>query len=309
VEARGGDSGIAIVYPGLSANTPKFGVMAKRPRRTCYLNRIRGAGTRRPDWSPEHTRSGMNDERSNPGEAWYDRTIVDHEGAKIGKIADVYFDNDSQRPEWALVHTGLFGTRETIVPIAGASTSGDDLVVPYEKSFVKDAPNVGSDEELSHEDEARLAEYYGLQYSGRSPNGTPNAGPDRGGDDGAMTRSEEELQVGSVRRPSELVRLKKRVVTEQQQVTVPVQREEVVVEREPITDANRAEAMSGAEISEAEHAVTLHQEEVVVEKSVVPKERVRLGKDISTSERTVDETLRKEQIEIERDPVHTEQEQ
>ena len=67
--------------------------------------------------------------------------------------------------------------------------------------------------------------------------------------------------------------------------------------------------MSGAEISEAEHPVTLHEEEVVVEKRVVPKERVRLDTDVSTSERTVDETLRKEQIEIERDPVHTEQEQ
>ena len=250
----------------------------------------------------------MNDERSNPGETWYDRRIVDTEGAKIGTIADVYLDHDSQRPEWALVHTGLFGTRETIVPIAGASTRGDDLVVPYEKSFVKDAPNVGSDEELSDEDEARLAEYYGLQYS-RLPKGSPTAGTDPGDDDAAMTRSEEELSVGTVRRPSELVRLKKRVVTEQQQVTVPVQREEVVIEREPITNANRAEAMSGAEISEAEHAVTLHEEEVVVEKRVVPKERVRLETDVSTSEQTVDETLRKEQIDIERDRVHTEQEQ
>ena len=164
----------------------------------------------------------MNDQRSNPGETWYDRTIVDTEGAKIGRIADVYLDHDSQRPYWALVHTGLFGTRETIVPIARVSWSGDDVVVPYEKSFVKDAPNVGSDEELSEEDEARLAEYYGLQYSRRSPNGSPADRSDRGDDNNAMTRSEEELQVDTVRRPSELVRLKKRVVTEHQQVTVPV---------------------------------------------------------------------------------------
>jgi uncharacterized protein (TIGR02271 family) len=250
----------------------------------------------------------MNDERSNSGEGWYDRTLVDSEGAKIGRIADVYFDNDSQRPEWALVHTGLFGTRETIVPIASVSTRGDDLVVPYKKSFVKEAPNVGSDEELSDADEARLAEYYGLRYSRRSPNGSPAGSSERGTDDDAMTRSEEELQVGTVRRPSELVRLKKRVVTEPQQVTVPVQREEVVIERESITDANRAQAMSGAEISEGEHAVTLHEEEVVVEKRVVPKERVRLDTDVSTSERTVDETVRKEQIDIQRDVVHNAEE-
>ena len=113
------------------------------------------------------------------------------------------------------MHTGLFGTRETIVPIAGASASGDDLVVPYEKNFVKDAPNVGSDEELSDEDEARLAKYYGLQYSRRSPNGSPTAGSirewRRRRDDPVRS---EELPVGTVRRPSELVRLKQCVVTE-----------------------------------------------------------------------------------------------
>ena len=105
---------------------------------------------------------------------------------------------------------------------------------------------------------------------------------------------------GTVRRPSELVRLKKHVVTEQQQVTVPVQREEVRIEREPITDTNRDRAMDGPEITEAEHAVTLNQEEVVVDKQVVPKERVRLDKDVSTAEETVDETVRKERIDVER---------
>ena len=98
-------------------------------------------------------------------EELYDRTIVDRDGAKIGKVADVYFDDQTRQPEWALVHTGLFGTRETIVPITGVSRSGDDLMVPFEKNFVKHAPNVGSDEELSDADEATLAEYYGLQYS------------------------------------------------------------------------------------------------------------------------------------------------
>ncbi len=241
----------------------------------------------------------MNDQHSDPGEAWYGRTVVDSEGAKIGKIADVYFDHETQRPVWALVHTGLFGMRETIVPITAGSPSGDDLVLAYPKSFVKDAPNVGSDEDLSDVDEARLAEYYGLQYS--ATRSGPREQSDRDGADTAMTRSEEELHVGTVRRPSELVRLKKHVVTEQQQVTVPVQREELRIEREPITDANREQAMSGAEISDAEHALTLHEEEVVVEKRVVPKERVRLEKDISTGEETVDASVRKEEIDIERD--------
>jgi uncharacterized protein (TIGR02271 family) len=241
-------------------------------------------------------------------EEWYDRTIVDRDGDKIGKVADIYFDKETSKPEWALVHTGLFGARHTVVPLTSVSRSGDDLMVPFDKALVKDAPNVGTDEELSEADEATLAEYYGLQYTkARSDTGLPqgtggNARKTDEGHDDAMTRSEEELQAGTVRRPSELVRLKKHVVTEQQQVTVPVQREEVRVEREPITEANRDKAMSGPDITESEHKVTLNQEDVVVNKKVVPKERVRLEKDISTDEETVDETVRKEQVEVEREP-------
>ncbi|HEY4792022.1 MAG TPA: YsnF/AvaK domain-containing protein, partial [Actinomycetes bacterium] len=88
------------------------------------------------------------------------------------------------------------------------------------------------------------------------------------------------------------------VVTETQQVTVPVQREEVRVEREPITDANRDAATSGPEISEAEHEVILREEEPVVEKRVVPKERVRLDKDTVTGQERVAEEVRKEQIDL-----------
>jgi uncharacterized protein (TIGR02271 family) len=90
-------------------------------------------------------------------------------------------------------------------------------------------------------------------------------------------------------------------VTEQVQQTVPVQREEVRVEREPITDANVDQATSGPEISEEEHEVVLHEEEVVTEKRTVPKERVRLGKETVTDERTVSEQVRKEQIEADGD--------
>jgi uncharacterized protein (TIGR02271 family) len=242
-------------------------------------------------------------------EEWYDRTIVDRDGTKIGKVADIYFDHETRKPEWALVHTGMFGTRHTVVPITSVSASGSDLMVPFEKDVVKDAPNVGTDEELSESDEATLAEYYGLQYSkAPSRSGLPTESGGRpqpgtaGAEDEAMTRSEEELRAGTVRRPSELVRLKKSVVTEQQQVTVPVQREEVRIEREPITEANRDKAMSGADITESEHEITLNQEEVVVDKKVVPKERVRLDKDVSTTEETVDETVRKEQVDVERQP-------
>jgi uncharacterized protein (TIGR02271 family) len=95
--------------------------------------------------------------------------------------------------------------------------------------------------------------------------------------------------------------LKKYVVEDQVTRTVPVLREEVRVEREPITDANIGDAMDGPAISEEEHEVVLHEEEVVVEKRAVPKERVRLDKDVHTEEREVSDTLRKEQIEVDDD--------
>jgi uncharacterized protein (TIGR02271 family) len=82
------------------------------------------------------------------------------------------------------------------------------------------------------------------------------------------------------------------------QQTVPVQRERVRVEREPITDANVDAATSGPELSEDEHEVVLLEEEPVVERRVVPKERVRLDKDTVTGEEQVAEEIRKEQIEV-----------
>ena len=114
--------------------------------------------------------------------------------------------------------------------------------------------------------------------------------------DDAMTRSEEELHVGTERRETGRARLRKYVVIEEQTRTVPVQREEVRVEREPITDANVGDATTGPDISEEEHEVTLHSEEPVVEKRAVPKERVRLERDTVTDEETVSGEVRKEQI-------------
>jgi uncharacterized protein (TIGR02271 family) len=113
-----------------------------------------------------------------------------------------------------------------------------------------------------------------------------------------MTRSEEELRVGTRTREAGRARLRKYVVTEERTVTVPVQREEVRVEREPISDANLGEATSGPAISEEEHEVTLREEEVVVDKRAVPKERVRLDTEAVTEERQVSEDVRKERIEV-----------
>jgi uncharacterized protein (TIGR02271 family) len=116
--------------------------------------------------------------------------------------------------------------------------------------------------------------------------------------DDAMTRSEEELTVGTAERESGRVRLRKHVVTDQVSRTVPVKREEIRVEREPITNGSVGDALDGPAISEEEHEVVLHEEQVVTEKRVVPKERVRLDKAVEVDERTVSEDLRREEIEL-----------
>ena len=113
-----------------------------------------------------------------------------------------------------------------------------------------------------------------------------------------MTRSEEELAVGTRQREAGRARLRKYVVTENAEQTVPVEREQARVEREPITDANVDDAVDGPEISEEEHEVVLHAEEPVVEKRAVPKERVRLDKDVHQEHQEVSDTVRKEQIEV-----------
>uniref|UniRef100_UPI000E3C1C16 YsnF/AvaK domain-containing protein n=1 Tax=Streptomyces triticisoli TaxID=2182797 RepID=UPI000E3C1C16 len=122
-------------------------------------------------------------------------------------------------------------------------------------------------------------------------------------EDDAMTRSEERMHVGVERREAGRARLRKYVVTEDVEQTVPVRHEEVRVEREPITDANRDAALSGPEISEAEHEVTLHEERPVVETETVPVERVRLTTEERTEQETVRGKVRKERIEGEAEGV------
>jgi uncharacterized protein (TIGR02271 family) len=262
-------------------------------------------------------------------QSWQGRTMVDPAGDKLGTIEAIYLDDETGQPEWATVTSGLFTAKTAFVPLAGAEATGDAIQVPYDKDQVSDAPTMQADGRLSQDEEAELYRHYGLDYSEhRSDSGLPagTAGQgidsrDRNGDgvyddvpdsavsrdtsgpitDDAMTRSEEELRVGTESRERGRARLRKYVTTETQTVTVPVQREEVRVEREPITDANLDAATSGPAISEEEHEVTLHEETPVVDKRAVPRERVRLDTETVTEERQVSEEVRKEHIEVEGD--------
>jgi uncharacterized protein (TIGR02271 family) len=247
---------------------------------------------------------------------WHGRSIVGMDGERIGKITDIYEDPATGKPEWATVSSGLFGTKSNFVPLAGAAPEGEDVRAQVTKDQVKDAPGVEQDGDLSDAEERRLFEYYDVPYTtagsttaqaapagGDVSAGTASAPQREGYDtsdattDDAMTRSEEELQVATRQREAGRARLRKYVVTEMVTKTVPVQHEEVRIEREPITDANRGQATDGPEISEDEHEVVLHEDEVVVNKQTVAKERVRIGTDTVSEDRQVSEEIRKEQIE------------
>jgi uncharacterized protein (TIGR02271 family) len=228
--------------------------------------------------------------------------VIDEDGDKIGNLEEIYLDQDTDQPEWALVSASALGGSK-FVPLKNANTEGDNLRVAYDEDKVKGAPKMSADGELSQQEEAELYSYYGLDYSEYGSNsGLPEGEAGTAGASGdAMTRSEEEVSVGKSTQERGRARLRKYVTTENVQTTVPVQREEVRLEREPITDANRGEAVSGRDITEDEHEVTLKEEVPTVEKQVVPKERVRLSKDTITDEQEVSEEVRKEQIEQEGD--------
>lgn len=257
-----------------------------------------------------------------------DLQVIDSSGAKVGKVSTIYLDNENGLPEWAAVKSGVFGNHETLVPLAEAQAENDALTVPYSKDAIKNAPHWDPSQELSIEDEKQLFDHYGVSYSGetvtadddqgRNPaqaqqgqtgqagyatSGQQDTGRGAGHDtsgpntDDAMTRSEEQLHVGTQQVETGKARLRKFIVSEQVQTSVPTSTERATIEREPITEANRGDALTGGDLTEEEHEVTLHAEQPVVQKETVPVERVRLGTETVREEQQVSETVRKEQIE------------
>jgi uncharacterized protein (TIGR02271 family) len=245
------------------------------------------------------------------------KNAVDTSGDKIGRIGQIYLDDATGDPQWVTVSTGLFGTKESFAPLYGSRSEGDNLVLAVSKAMIKDAPNVENDGHLEESEVQALFQYYNGYLGEQGTTGRQDyidegttgrqdytgdagaVGHDTSGPntDDAMTRSEERVRVGTQNVETGRARLRKYIVTENVTQTVPVSREEVRVEREPITDQNVGQAMSGGDLTEEEHEVTLHAERPVVEKETVPVERVRLSTETVTDEETVSEQVRKEQIE------------
>jgi sporulation protein YlmC with PRC-barrel domain len=196
--------------------------------------------------------------------------LVGIDGDKIGKITDVYLGDETNRPEWFAVATGMFGRNVSFVPIAQATAFEGNIAVPYTKGQVKDAPNVEPDGDLSADEVQRLYAHYeisparGGSDTGRQSAGAPSAttaAPNAAGaerspgdpvdvrrpqdhatasrdaDNDAATGASGEAPVTQQPGPGGgVVRLRKWVETEYQTITVPVQRERVQIERDPTTD-------------------------------------------------------------------------
>ena len=228
-------------------------------------------------------------------------TVVSEDGSKIGSVGQVFLDDRTGEPEWLTVKTGMFGGAESFVPLSSATIQGDEVRVPFDKDTVKGAPRVNdSDGHVSDAQEDELFRYYNPSGAdGRNLADDRGAGHDSSGPDtdDAMTRSEEQLRLGTERVSTGKARLRKYVVTENVTTTVPVSHEEVRVEREPITEANRDEAMAGGDITTEEHEVDLSAEKLTVDKEVVPVERVRMDVETVTEDHQVSEEVRKEQVE------------
>lgn len=253
------------------------------------------------------------------------------DGEKIGKIGQVFLDDQTGQPVFATVNTGLFGMSESFVPLSAASVSGGRVDVGFDRDRVKGAPNVSLEGgHLSPEEEQVLYDYYGLTYS---PDDyldsdrettyaatttdttyvsdsvvTDDQASARNVDDdgGEMVRSEERLDISKRREVVGRARLRKYVVTENVTMTVPVRREKAVLEAIPagadVSDIPDDEIVTDGSVTSGDLPEMILSEEVPVVSTVVqPVERIRLGKEEFTENETVTEELREERIEVEGD--------
>lgn len=230
--------------------------------------------------------------------------VYDEQGEKIGKVEEIFYDQQTNIPEWIGIGTGFFGTKRVLVPVQGAQVLDDALLVAYPKRQVSESPDLDSDE-ISQEQEAELSSFYGLEYSNKqSETGLPEGGAQggRGPGDQAVTRSEEELEVGKRDVEAGRVRLRKWVETEPVALDVELHREVARVTREPIN-----EPVPEHEFTPEEIEVPLRAERPMVQKRTVAKERIGVEKRVEAGQERVEEEVRKERVEIEGDGAEIEE--
>jgi len=233
--------------------------------------------------------------------------VYDPDGDKIGKVDDLFVD-EADNLEYIGVKMGFLGVSSTLIPweLVEVREAEDGLVVAADDSHVKDGPTFDDDQEITPEFEEQVYSYYGLQrateergaYYGPKTAET-TVGRDQSGsdleDELRVQRTEEELRAGTREREAGQVSVRKRVRTDRERMEVPTRREEVTVERAPVSEGTAIEA----EIGEDEVRVPVTEEEVVVEKRPVAKEEIRIRKDVVEDTEVVEEDVRREEVDIE----------
>ena len=272
------------------------------------------------------------EERSDRFTAIEDRfagyTVYDQSGSKIGKVDDLFVDENDQ-PEYIGVKMGFLGTSSTLIPMQAVTVdeASQSITVSSDKDTVKNGPTFDDDREITPEYENQVYSYYGLQaaqgseergaygeyYGEEHPGvamGDTESGEFRehdpaeegvsepGGDlddedELRVQRTEEELRAGTREREAGAMNVRKRVRTDRERIEVPTRREEVTVDRVPINSET-----TGAEIGDDEVSVPVTEEEVVVEKRPVAKEEVRIRKDVVEDTEVVEEDVRKEEVDV-----------
>jgi uncharacterized protein (TIGR02271 family) len=223
--------------------------------------------------------------------------VYDNAGERIGVVSQIYVDHRTGDPIWITVRTGSLSFEESFVPLQGADLTGDRLTVTVGRDRVQQAPLLDTGSPVSQEDAERLCAHYGMPPTADAEDGEDREDREdrEASEDDAMTRSEERLVVGTRREPTTRVRLRKYLVTEHQQITVPVTREEVRLEEVPVT-AGESGGTVAPDDADTGHEVTLKAERPVVTTETVPVERVRLRKETVQDEETVSGEVRKERI-------------
>src|SRR5918996_1249864 len=214
-------------------------------------------------------------------------TVVDEGGSKIGKVDDLFLDENDQ-PEYLGVKMGFLGTSSTLIPadIATINNEQGSIEISQPKSTVKDGPAFDDDREITPEYENEVRSYYGLDAA----TGTEDRGTYADYSSGALGAVGPGMREGDTGQ----LKVRKRVRTDREHIEVPARHEEVSVERVPVEgDA------SEAEIGDDEVVVPVTEEEVVVHKRPVLKEEVRIRKDVVEEREVVEEDVRREEVEVE----------
>lgn len=230
-------------------------------------------------------------------------TVYGNNGDKIGKVGEIYLDDQTNEPTFATVNTGLFGSKETFVPLNKAKATDDGITVPFDKDFVKDAPNIDDDGSLSPEEEQRIYEYYSLDRGNSAQGGNADQGRHDGAAAGTAAagtaaagttagspgRSDENAQAGNGRHAA-------------QGETVGTQASPGQTAGTNADDRQAAGVQANGGQNAADNDVVAHEERLRATGQTERREagQVRLRKHVTTDTETVEVPVRHEEVQVER---------